>query len=128
MKSSNPVDHRWQSSRSLKPFFAIRNGRLLLRCKKNKCRDLLSLSEKNPGKLYYKCHPCGFFKWWHRSLQTRVKVRYDKDRVLNEGASSSASTSASASSSSTSSLSLLGEVFCSVGEMMKRLSLEQEQS
>ncbi|EFH45075.1 predicted protein [Arabidopsis lyrata subsp. lyrata] len=127
MKSSNPVDHRWQSGRSLKPFFAIRNGRLLLRYQQA-TNLLLSLSEKNPGKLYYKCHPCGFFKWWHRSLQTRVKVRYDKDRVLNEGASSSASTSASASSSSTSSLSLLGEVFCSVGEMMKRLSLEQEQS
>ncbi|CAN7083270.1 unnamed protein product [Brassica oleracea var. botrytis] len=48
----------------------------------------------------------------------------EEDGVLNEGASSCASSSASVSSSSTNSLTLVGELLCTVGEMMKRLSLE----
>lgn len=119
--------------------FRIRNGRLLLQCKQKKCPDVewsskqdiyfpdiacprchkpttlfLSTTNKNPGKLFYKCHPCDFFQWWNRSMQASS----------SSSSSSYASSSASSDSSDSSKIALVGKVLSNVGEMLQKLSLD----
>ncbi|KAF8053246.1 hypothetical protein N665_1443s0002 [Sinapis alba] len=79
----------------------------------------LSRTTKNPGKLFYSCPICKKFRWWQRSLR---RMSNENDGVLNDGASSSAS----ASTSSTSSFTVVGEVLTALGEMMKRLGMEEK--